>query len=225
MIIAIDGPAGSGKSSVAKILAKKLHFTFFDSGAMYRAITYLIINKSIDPNNEKQLAELLDSFTYKITFENGEAAYFANGKDVTKEIRSREVTKYVSDIAALPSVRKALVTIQRRSAKNIDAVFEGRDMGSVVFPEAQIKIFLNASADIRAQRRFQEILQKSPSEAKNLSLEKVKEDIIRRDHFDSTREHSPLTQAEDAKVIDASNLTLDEVVDKIIEYKEKIHKT
>ena len=224
MIITIDGPAGSGKSSVAKSLAEKIGFTFFDSGAMYRAVTYGLIKENIDPHNSELLSQFLQDFHYSISSKNGEKIYHANGEDVTQHIRSQIVTNRVSEVAAIAEVRNSLVHIQRNSAQNVDAVFEGRDMGSVVFPKAELKIFLIASPQVRAERRFNEIATKSPEEAKVLSLEKVEKDIIHRDHLDSTREHSPLLQPENAKVIDTSELGITEVINKIIDYKNELDK-
>lgn len=224
MIITIDGPAGSGKSSVAKNLADKIGFTFFDSGAMYRAVTYGLIKENIDPHNSELLSKFLQDFNYSISSKDGEKIYHVNGEDVTKHIRSQIVTNRVSEIAAIAEVRHSLVHIQRNSADGVDAVFEGRDMGTVVFPKAQLKIFLVASPQVRAERRFKEILAKNSEEAKTLSLQKVEEDIIRRDHLDSTREHSPLRQPDNAKVIDTSNLSITEVINKIIDYKSDLDK-
>ncbi|MFT4553469.1 MAG: cytidylate kinase [Chlamydiales bacterium] len=224
MIITIDGPAGSGKSSVAKNLAEKIGYIFFDSGAMYRAVTYGLIKEDIDPHNSELLSQFLQNFNYSISSEAGEKIYHVNGEDVTQHIRSRIVTNRVSEIAAIAEVRNSLVHIQRNCAKDVNAVFEGRDMGTVVFPKAQLKVFLIASPRVRAERRFNEIMAKNSEEAKALSLKQVEDDIIRRDHLDSTREHSPLREPENAKVIDTSNLSIAEVIKKIIDYKDEINK-
>lgn len=221
MIITIDGPAGSGKSSVARKLAKKIRFTFFDSGAMYRALTYFIMENKIHYNDEQELEKALKNFSYRVDFSEEEEVHFIHKKNVNREIRSIEVTNKVSEISALVPVRKALISLQRNYAKNTDAVFEGRDMGSTVFPNAELKIFLSADPNVRAQRRLLEMQEKNPEKAKKVSLEEIYDNIVMRDHLDSTRAYSPLRQAEDSYFIDTSHLSMKEVVDKIVEYKNQ----
>lgn len=216
MIITIDGPTGTGKSTIAKLLAEKLGFIHFDTGAMYRCLTYGIIKNKIDVDDPNQLEAYLDTFSFHIKIINGEKHYFVKEEDVTKAIRGEAVTELVSKVAAIPTVRHHLVTIQRKFADKVDSVFEGRDIGTVVFPKAELKIYLTASPKVRAERRYEELLRKFPQESKTLTLEKVLEDVDRRDNHDSTREHSPLRQADDAVLVDTSNLSIEQVLDKIL---------
>jgi cytidylate kinase len=220
MIITIDGPVATGKSTIAKELAESIGFIFFDTGAMYRSLTFGILKNQINLDDREQLQAYLDRFQFDIKVTHHERHYFVEKEDVTKQIRGEEVTSAVSRVSAIQQVREKLVAIQRELAEGVNAVFEGRDMGSVVFPQAALKIFLTGRNEIRAQRRYDEIISKYPEEAKKLTLEKCLEEIIKRDNYDSNREHSPLCQAEDAFVIDTSDLTIDEVVYKILEYKD-----
>jgi CMP/dCMP kinase len=222
MIITIDGPVATGKSTVAKKLAQAIGFIFFDTGAMYRALTYGILQNHIDPLQAEQLQEYLDRFKVNIKVIQHERYYFIGEEDVTQKIRSLEVNEAVSQIAALKSVRDKFVALQRELAIGVNVVFEGRDMGTVVFPDAALKIFLTGRDDIRAKRRYQEIIAKNPKLAETLTLEKCLEDINRRDTYDSQREHSPLKKADNAYVIDTSDLTLDEIVYRILEYKDSM---
>jgi cytidylate kinase len=218
MIITIDGPVATGKSIVAKKLAHSIGFIFFDTGAMYRALTYGILKHHIDIHQPDQLQQFLNQFQFDIKVVNRERMYFFEGEDITQKIREREVTLAVSEVSAIKAVRDKLVAIQRELAVGVNAVFEGRDMGTVVFPDATLKIFLTARDEVRAKRRYEELKIKYP----DMTLEKCLEDIHRRDTYDSTRENSPLRQADDAYVIDTSDLTIDEVVYKILEYKDSI---
>lgn len=220
MIITIDGPVATGKSSVAKKLAASLGFIFFDTGAMYRTLTYGILKHHIDPKNLSELQNFLKTFQCDLKIQQGEKRYFFEGEDITDAIRKKEVTSAVSEISAIKCVREKLTSLQRSLSKGVNAVFEGRDMGSAVFPKASLKIFLTGNDEKRAQRRFEEFKAKYPDEAKNLTLDQCLADIIQRDQFDTSREHSPLKQAPDAIVIDTSDLSIDEVVFKILEFKE-----
>ena len=222
MIITIDGPSGTGKSTVARELAKRIGFTYFDTGAMYRAFTHLVVKEGIDYENEEALKQALANFTYHIRLIGAEKRYFANGEDITEDIRNPEVTAMVSTIAAISPVRTALVNIQKDYGHRVNAVFEGRDLGTVVFPGAELKIFLTADADTRATRRLDELKTKNPEKFANLAHETVKEQIEKRDDKDSTREVSPLRQAEDAHLIDTSNLTIDEVIQAILIQRDQI---
>lgn len=219
MIITIDGPSGTGKSTVAKRVADSLHFAYFDTGAMYRAVAWMMIQKKIAVSDVEKIGQMLENFIFSIQGEGKEKHYYASDQDVTKEIRSREVTSLVSAVSALPAVRKALWKIQRSFAGLGDAVFEGRDMGTVVFPQAEIKIFLTARPEIRAQRRLDEIKEKNPQEASKMDHQKMLEDIMRRDEYDSTRALAPLKKPQDAYEIDTSDLSIDEVVSEILKYK------
>ncbi len=217
MIIAIDGPTGTGKTTIAKGLAERLGYIHFDTGAMYRCLTVGIVENQIDMDNEESLNNYLNTFLFNIKLIDGEKHYFVNDEDVTQRIRTQEITALVSRVAAIPIVRTHLVEIQRRFAKGVNSVFEGRDIGTVVFPKAELKIFLTARPEVRAERRYQELLQKFPEESKTLTVEKVLKDVERRDAYDSNREHSPLRQADDAHLVDSSDLNVEEVLDVILE--------
>lgn len=220
-ILTIDGPAGTGKSTVAQNVAKRLSMPYFDTGAMYRAVSFMIIQNKIALSDETRIGELLHSFRFEVKDKGDEKRYFANGQDVTEEIRSQAVTKIVSPVAALPIVREALWAIQRKFAKRKGGVFEGRDMGTVVFPKAQVKIFLNASPEIRAQRRLDELFHTRPEEAKEIDKEKILLQLQKRDAYDASRQLAPLKCPDDAYIIDTSDLSIEQVVDRILEYVEK----
>lgn len=214
MIIAIDGPAGTGKSTIAKLVARALHFEHFDTGAMYRAFTWWLMNQSIDPDDEPAVEKAIASFDFDIETKGETKHYFAHGHDVTSAIRSIEVTEQVSKVAAIHYVRAHLVKIQKQFAEKNNAVFEGRDMGSVVFPNAELKIFLTASAEVRAKRRLAQLKEQDPKT--KVSLETVLEEINARDESDRTRHNSPLVEAKDAQIVDTSHLSIAEVVEEIM---------
>lgn len=220
MIITIDGPIATGKSTIAKMVAQELGFIFFDTGAMYRCVTYGIMKEKVDIHDPKALSAYLDNLNYEIKRFRGDRTYLVNGEDVTTFIRNPGVTARVSEVSALPEVREKLIHVQRDFAQGINSVFEGRDMGTTIFPNAELKIFLTGRADVRAKRRYEEWLEKFPEETKSMTLEQMEHDIMERDLLDSTREISPLRQADDAFVIDTSDLSLQEVVLKILEYGE-----
>ena len=220
MIITIDGPVATGKSTVAKRLATAIGYIYFDTGAMYRAITYAIIKNHIPLDSPEELEKFLTSYAFDIKIKHGERRYFIGEEDVTNLIRMNEVTSQVSRVSAHPRIREKLMLYQRDLAKGVNAVFEGRDMGSVVFPDAQLKIFLTGRDEVRAQRRFEEMKAKFPEESKDLTLEKALQDLRARDEFDSHRETSPLTKAPDAIEVDTSDLSVDEVVFRILEVKD-----
>ena len=210
--IAIDGPASSGKSTVAKIIAKDFGYTYLDTGAMYRAATYIALQYQINPEETSQLLDLLDQ--YPISFgraETGEQLVFVGDVDVTNPIRENEVTNAVSAFAAIPAIREKLVALQQEIAQQGGIVMDGRDIGTVVLPQAELKIFLVASVDERAERRYKENLSKGIE----TDLETLKEEIAARDYKDSHRETSPLKQAEDAIYLDTTGLTILEIVEKI----------
>ncbi len=222
MIITIDGPAGVGKSTVAKALAQKLKFSYFDTGAMYRAVTYALLKNEIDIDDETSVLEFLQSsFKFEIKEEGNIKFYFVNDEDVTEIIRSNYVTDQVSIVSAKPYVRKTLIPMQRAFANDKDIVCEGRDMGTVVFPHAEVKIYLTAKISIRAQRRFKEFIERHPQDIATLDKNRILQDIQARDEKDSTRKISPLKKAKDAYHIDTSNLSVDGVVKKIIKRVKK----
>lgn len=221
MIITIDGAVATGKSTVARNLAKSLGYIFFDTGAMYRSLTYGIIKNNIDIENEKQLKDYLETFDFDMKIKRGEKFYYVDGEDVTQVIRGLEVTQKVSTVAAIPIVRERLVEIQRELAMGVNAVFEGRDMGTVVFPQAELKIYLTGRNEVRAKRRLKEMKEKFPAIADKLTLEEVLQDLIKRDEIDTSRKVSPLKPAEDAYIIDTSDISSDEVLNKILECKDR----
>jgi cytidylate kinase len=215
MIITIDGPVATGKSTVAKKVAEKLGFIHFDTGAIYRCVTAFLLKHKVSYQNETILNQVLKDFSFEIVVKNGIKHYFVEGDDVTQFIRGEEVTKEVSHVAAIKQIREKLVTWQREWAKkDTNAVFEGRDLGSVVFPHAQLKIYLTGSDEVRARRRYEEMVHKFPE--KTFNLNGVLSDLKERDHLDMTRSISPLRKAPDAIEIDTSNLSVDEVVQEIV---------
>ena len=210
--IAIDGPASSGKSTVAKIIAKEFGYTYLDTGAMYRAATYIALKHQLNEDNVEQLLGLLEQ--HPISFgrsEAGEQLVFVGDVDITHPIRENEVTNRVSTIAAIPVIREKLVALQQEIAQKGGIVMDGRDIGTVVLPQAEVKVFLVASVDERAKRRYEENMAKGIE----TDLEKLKEEIAARDYKDSHRETSPLKQAEDAVYLDTTGLNIQEVVEKI----------
>jgi cytidylate kinase len=211
MNIAIDGPAGAGKSTVAKLLAEKLEFIYIDTGAMYRALTWKAIKENVDVNHEKELHQLLKECDITLVNESGRSHVKLNGQDVTDEIRNASVTNTVSYVAKHPLIRKEMVSKQQLLAANGGTVMDGRDIGTAVLPEANVKIFLTASVEERAKRRHEENVAKGmPSD-----FVKLKEDIAKRDQIDSERDVAPLKQAEDAIVLDSTSMSIEEVVDNI----------
>lgn len=215
LIIAVDGPAGVGKSTVAKLLADKLNLTYIDTGAMYRAIALSALKKALNPNyHVGEICEIAETAEFK--FEDNSKRIFLNGIEVTGEIRTPEVSKLASEVSVFKEVREALVKAQRNmtkldlnntSSNNKGFIMDGRDVGTVVFPNAQIKIFMVASPEIRAKRRYDELVQKGIEQ----EFEQVLKDVKERDLADSTREISPLRKAEDALLLNTDNKSLEEV--------------
>ncbi|PIQ90400.1 MAG: cytidylate kinase [Candidatus Omnitrophica bacterium CG11_big_fil_rev_8_21_14_0_20_41_12] len=218
MIIAVDGPSGAGKSTVARILAKRLAFLYIDTGSMYRALTLKALENNIPSDDKNKISELARST--KIDLRNnadGSLTVFLDGKDVSLEIRKPKITQFVSDIAKIKEVRRILVGIQRQLGLRGDCILDGRDIGTVVFPDAKIKFFIDASAQERVNRRFKEL----KGLGQNVSEDDVSKDLSNRDKIDSTREASPLRQAADAIYIDTTGLSIEQVVEKMSEYVKK----
>ncbi|RGX92669.1 (d)CMP kinase [Roseburia sp. OF03-24] len=220
MNIAIDGPAGAGKSTIAKRLAKKLGFIYVDTGAMYRAMAYYFLQHDIDAKDESAIAAACPDVDVTITYENGEQQVLLNGENVNGVIRNEEVGNMASSTSVYPVVREKLVELQRQLAKSADVIMDGRDIGTCVLPDAQVKIYLTASSATRAKRRFDELTEKGVS----CDLAEIEKDIIDRDYRDMHRETSPLCQAEDAVLVDSSEMNIDEVVDAIYQVYLKAEK-
>ena len=211
MNIAIDGPAGAGKSTIAKKVAKELSFIYVDTGAMYRAMALYLLEHNIDAKDENAIAAACPDVDVTITYENGEQQVLLNGENVNGVIRNEEVGNMASSTSVYPVVRKKLVELQRQLAKSADVIMDGRDIGTCVLPDAQVKIYLTASSATRAKRRYDELTEKGVS----CDLAEIEKDIIDRDYRDMHRETSPLRQAEDAVLVDSSEMNIDEVVDAI----------
>ena len=212
MIVAIDGPAASGKSTTAKMVAKKLKMTYLDTGAMYRAVTLALLRSNTDLDNYDSVCQVVDELELNIYDQGSKTVVRLDGEDVSQAIRSMQVTENVSAVSAVKYVREAMVEIQRNIGKKTNCVVEGRDIGTVVFPDAEFKIFMVADVKMRAERRLKELHEMG----ENRSLQEVMTDLKRRDEKDSTRSHSPLQKADEAIEIDTSMLSIDQQVEKII---------
>ncbi|MBE6763240.1 MAG: (d)CMP kinase [Ruminococcaceae bacterium] len=206
--VAIDGPSGAGKSTVAKILAKELQFIYVDTGALYRAVGYTALKQGVSIYDAAAVEAMLPSLTVSLGYENGEQRVYVNGDDVTAFIRTPEVSEAASAVSAVPSVRQFLFELQQNMAKTSSVIMDGRDIGTVVLPDAQVKIFLTASVEVRAKRRFDELIEKGM----DVTYEDVLSDMIQRDKRDSERATAPLKPAEDAVLVDTSDNTLEEAV-------------
>lgn len=213
LVITVDGPAGAGKSTVAQMLAGRLGLTYVDSGATYRAMALKVLTAGLEPDDEPAIAELIGQTEIQVTAQGVEPHVLLNGKDVTADIRTSEVTLAAAKVSRLPEVRAKLVELQRRFAQGPGLVMEGRDIGTVVFPEAPLKIFLKADATERARRR----LEQDRKEGRAVTLEQTAYEIGRRDQLDAERRISPLVAAPDAIEIDSTYLTADEVVERILQ--------
>ena len=211
-IIAIDGPAGSGKSTTSKLIAARLGYIYLDTGAMYRTLTYFALINDISPSDGESLTKIAEKIPIKFKTTSEVNRVFLNDVDVTDEIRSREVTQNASEVAAHKGVRAAMVAKQKEIGKHGSIVAEGRDTTTMVFPKADIKIYLTASVEERAQRRLLELIKSGVI----TTLEEIQADIERRDKFDSSREHSPLMKANDAIVVDTTSMTIEGQIDHII---------
>lgn len=212
--IAIDGPAGAGKSTISKKVASELGFVYIDTGAMYRTVGLKAVRCGIDTTDAQGVSSILPRLDIDIRHEGVEQHIYLDGENVSDKIRTPEISMAASNVSAIPAVRAAMVDMQRKLAANHDVVMDGRDIASFVLPDAEIKIFLTASVDARAKRRFDELVQKG----EEVSYEDVRSDMIQRDKNDSSREVSPLIIAEGAAVIDTSELTLEQSIEKVIEH-------
>lgn len=215
--VAIDGPAGAGKSTIAKRVAKELGYIYVDTGAMYRAMALFFIRQGISPKNKEAVSSKCLEADISIAYEEGVQVVLLNGENVNGLIRTEEVGNMASATSVNADVRKKLVELQQKLAAKENVVMDGRDIGTVVLPNAEVKVYLTASSAERARRRYLELQAKGETE----SLEKIEADIIERDHRDMTREISPLKQAEDAILVDSSDMTIDEVVDTLMTLVKK----
>ena len=211
--IAIDGPAGAGKSSIAKALSKRLGYIYIDTGAMYRAVALFFLENNVADGTDSRIESLLDKLEISIKYEDGAQKVILNGEDVTGKLRLEEIGKLASKFSAIGSVREKLVALQRKLAQKENVVMDGRDIGTVVLPNADLKIYLSASSKVRAKRRYRELLEKGQTD---LDINDIEDEIIKRDEADMNREISPLKQADDAYYLDSSDMTLEEVVSKIL---------
>lgn len=209
--VAIDGPAGAGKSSIAKAVAKKLGFVYIDTGAMYRAVAVYAIENGIEIKEESFTDDVLDNIQIDISYDESGQKIFLCKKDVSERIRMADASIAASNVATIPKVRLKLVELQRKLAKKSSVIMDGRDIGTYVLPDAEVKIFLTASVEERAKRRLKEMLEKG----QEADFEKVKKDIEYRDKNDSERKFAPLKQADDAILVDSSDMTIDEVIERI----------
>ena len=217
LTIAIDGPAAVGKSTIGKLIARELNYTYIDTGAIYRAITWKVLKNNIDVNDENTISEIVlnTRITIKKTNTNSLKDYyhiFVDGEDVTEEIRNPRIDQNVSQIARLSKIRKQLIYLQRELAEKGNIVMEGRDIGSVILPKADIKLYFTASEEERIKRRYKELTDKGY----NLGYEEVKKQIVQRDEIDSKRKYAPLIRAKDAILIDSTEKSIEEVKDKIL---------
>lgn len=216
--IAIDGPAGAGKSSAARLAAKELGFIYIDTGALYRSIGVAALRKGYDTKDAEKVNSLLPDISLSLKFVNGEQRVLLNGEDVSVDIRLPEASMAASNVSAIPEVRAFLLDMQKKFARENNCLMDGRDIGTVILPDAQLKIFLTASAEKRADRRYKELIEKGTPKDYNELLQEIKA----RDYNDSHRAVAPLKPAEDAYILDSSDMTLDEVVSKIVSLAKEI---
>lgn len=219
--VAVDGPAGSGKSTITKMVAKSLGFNYVDTGAMYRALTFNFLSNGLDELEEEKIKELLSKTDFKVEYIDGVQYVYVNDEEVSDKIRTAEVSKFTSLFAKSPAVRDFLIDTQRNLANTNNIIMDGRDIASVVLPNADVKIFLTASVEERARRR---VLDFERQGIENVDFEKVKEDIKARDWQDENRDIAPLIKVESATLIDTTSLTIDEVVEKMTELVKSVEK-
>ena len=216
--IAIDGPAGAGKSTIARRTAQELSFIYVDTGALYRALAVFLVDEGVSPEDTEKVKEAVKSVKVLIAYENGEQQVLVNGKNVTDRLRAESVGNMASTISAIPAVRAALLDLQRDLAKAHNVLMDGRDIGTNVLPDAELKIYLTASVETRAERRYRDLQEKGVEKP----LSEIKKEIEERDHRDMTRAIAPLKQAEDAVYLDTSHMNIDEVVEAIRKlYRER----
>lgn len=218
--IAIDGHSSSGKSTIAKGLAKLLKYKYIDTGAMYRAITLKVMNLGVSFTDIDSISELIKNTTIDFVYQNGKNVLLLDGQNVEDDIRSLKISQSVSEISTIKEVREYLVDLQRQLGKGKGVIMDGRDIGTVVMPDADFKFFITANEKVRAERRFKELSEKNNE---NITFEEILQNIKKRDKIDSTRSHSPLTIAQNAIIIDTSDLTIEEQLNKILEYIENTH--
>ena len=211
--VAIDGPAGAGKSTIAKLVAKEKGYIYVDTGAMYRGLAIHFLDKGIQKSETEKVIEACKDAEVTIAYEDGVQHVYLNGKDITARLRNEEVGNMASVTSAIPEVRKKLLELQQNLAKTQDVIMDGRDIGTCVLPDADVKIYLTASVETRAKRRYQELLEKGEP----CNLEEIAHDIEERDNRDMNREIAPLKQADDAVLVDSSDMTIEEVVQTIVD--------
>ena len=211
--VAIDGPAGAGKSTIAKLVAKEKGYIYVDTGAMYRGLAIHFLDKGIQKGETEKVIEACKDAEVTIAYEDGVQHVYLNGKDITARLRNEEVGNMASVTSAIPEVRKKLLELQQNLAKTQDVIMDGRDIGTCVLPGADVKIYLTASVETRAKRRYQELLEKGEP----CNLEEIAHDIEERDNRDMNREIAPLKQADDAVLVDSSDMTIEEVVQTIVD--------
>lgn len=221
MIVAIDGPSGSGKSSVTREIARRCGLTYLDTGAMYRSVAYVCLERGVDPDDGDAVAEIARQIAIDFVADGEGQRVIANGEDVTAQIRTPEVERAVSPVSANPRVREVMVALQRSAGERGDVIAEGRDIGTVVFPRAELKVFLSASPEARARRRAVQRGGGNLATGQSVAVDaadeqRILDDLVRRDEYDSSRETSPLRPAEDAHLIDSSSLGFEEVVTNIL---------
>lgn len=210
--IAIDGPSGAGKSTVAKALAKRLGYAYIDTGAMYRSVALRVKERSISPEDESAVSQVASSLHLTLAPEGEKIHVFCDGKDVTEAIRTPEISRLASHISKQKAVREALVRMQREMGKEGGVILEGRDIGTVVFPDAEAKFYLDAEGDVRARRRYKEMVEKGAK----VDFKRTREELVQRDHNDMHRNHSPLKKAKDAIYIDSTHRSVEEIVEEMI---------
>ena len=211
--VAIDGPAGAGKSTIAKLVAKEKGYIYVDTGAMYRGLAIHFLNKGIKPGETEKVIEACRDAEVTIAYEDGVQHVYLNGEDISSRLRNEEVGNMASVTSAIPQVHKKLLELQQNLAKTQDVIMDGRDIGTCVLPDADVKIYLTASVKTRAKRRYDELKEKG----EECNLEEIAHDIEERDHRDMTREIAPLKQADDAVLVDSSDMTIEEVVKTIVD--------